>query len=220
MFKKLLLIGTLFMFILVQLPTDAKAGKSRTIIGWPSTSGSLNTIVMGEGPGNYDKWPGKLRMIVWPRYAAALCQNPTKKKWPNRLGTPYFFEGEITQEQASAFWPEIGNNGDFAVPFYFSNHDLFGDDYCPEGACDTNPHWDCAQDDDGNYLSPLLVEFDARITLESSPDGTSYVIDNDVGVHCTLNDDLVNYTCVDDCDDSEVCFNYNYEWSSAPDAEF
>jgi hypothetical protein len=221
MFKKLLFIGTLFMFILVQLPTDAKAGKSRTIIGWPTTSGSLHVTVMGEGPGNYDKWPGKLKMWVWPRYVSLLCENPTGKKWPVRQGTPYFFEGEVTQEQPSATWPEIGNNGDFAVPFYFSNSDLFGEEFdgCPDDACDTNPHWDCARDIDGN-VEPLLIEFDARIVLESNPTGTEggYITDHDVGVHCTLNDDLVNYTCVDDCDDLDenfdpVCFNYDYQWS-------
>jgi hypothetical protein len=211
MFKKLLLIGTLFMFILVQLPTDAKAGKSRVIVGWPTTQASLHATVMGEGPGNYDKWPGELTMTVWPRYVSLLCENPTKKKWPVRQGTPFFFEGEVTQEQSSEYWT-IENNGAFTVLFNFSNYDLFGDLECPAGACDTNRWWDCAKDDDGNYLSPLLIEFDAQIVLRSNPTGTDYIVDHDIGVHCTLNDDLVNYTCVDDCDDSDVCFNYDYDW--------
>jgi len=205
MLKRLLLIGTVCMFTIVMLQTDAKA-ISRGFVGWGAWPGSLYVNLEGEGPGNYDKWPGAITVSVWPTEASALCTNPQKKKYPNRQGTPFFWEGEIIQELPSWDWDKIKKNGSFDQTFTFTFAELFpGVEGCPEGACDTNPKWDCAYDDDGNPIL-VLTGFNIRLELltviEGYPDG---FVDHEIEATCTLDDDLQSYTCTE-------TLNVDWEW--------
>jgi hypothetical protein len=210
MLKKSLLMGAICLLVVVIFQNPAEA-ISRSFSTWGASTGSLFIDLTGEGPGNYTKWPGQVTVTIYPKYAAALCTNPTKKKWPNRLGTPYFWEGEIVKDQSDTEW-KIEKNGAFEATFIFTYTDIFGEDTtCPEGACDTNAKWDCAYDENGEPIL-ILIEFNIRLELKTSTSNCDWFTDHEIGAKCTLNDDLLTYSCTTTCDDFLVCYDIDLDW--------
>jgi hypothetical protein len=229
MFKKLklLLVGVVCMFTIVLLQNDANA-VSRSVYLMGCFTSDLTIELYGEGMGNYTRFPGQITLELKTRYATALCANPTKKKFPSRMGTPFFYEIDLSEEQPNDNWT-VGDNGDFYTTFIFSNEDIFGSADCPEGACETNKWWDCARDEDGNPIL-LLTEFDLRIRLYSylysgeicnplTDPNCQPFLDHDIYTRCTVNDDGHTWTCVEDCVDvngDPLCYNVDQTWPEVP----